>query len=98
MVVWLERDSGDANGAFVKGSGWASWGRDLFVATLKEQDVRRFDFNHSGSDADARTPVLFDNRWGRLRGVVRPPGSSALYLTTSNGDGNDRVIRVRPAG
>lgn len=83
-----------SGGAFVTGAAWGPWRGDLFVATLKEQDVRRFDLGDRGSRAYQRS-VLSDNRWGRLRAAVRPPGTSLLYLTSSNGGGTDRIIRVR---
>lgn len=95
--VWSSGTSGTlatSNGVFMTGTAWGSWRRDLFVATLKESDVRRFVSNDTGSDLDQRS-VLFNGRWGRLRGAVRPPGTSLLYLTTSNGS-DDRIIRVRP--
>jgi glucose/arabinose dehydrogenase len=83
-----------SNGVFLTGRKWAAWRRNLLVATLKEQDLRRFESNDTGSRVYPRTPALFDTRWGRLRSVVRP-GDNAVYVTTSNGDGNDRVIRIR---
>ena len=85
-----------SNGAFVTGEAWRGWRNDLFVATLKQNDVRRFELSDSGYTASARSPILFDGRWGRLRASVAKPGTRALYLTTSNGGGNDRIIRVRP--
>lgn len=96
--AWSSGSSGTlatSNGVFMTGTNWGSWRRDLFVATLKENDVRRLQMLDSGTRLEARAPVLFDGRWGRLRAAVRPPGANVLYLTTSNGDGNDRVIRVR---
>ena len=85
-----------SNGAFVSGAEWGSWRNDLFVATLKEQDVRRLDLNDAGSRAYARSPVLYDGRWGRLRAMVRGPRRT-LFISTSNGDGSDRIIRLKPA-
>jgi glucose/arabinose dehydrogenase len=34
-------------------------------------------------------------RFGRLRSVTVGP-ANALYVTTSNGGGNDRVLRITP--
>lgn len=84
-----------SNGAFLSGRNWRGWRNDLFVSTLKEQDVRRFQISDTGRRAFARSPVLFNGRWGRLRASVPAPSGRALYLTTSNG-GTDRIIRVRP--
>jgi glucose/arabinose dehydrogenase len=76
---------------FVTGDQWGAWSGSLFVATLKEQDLRRFAVN--GTSVVAKE-VLFDQRYGRLRSVVQGP-DGALYLTTSNGSG-DRIIRIAP--
>ena len=97
--AWSSGTSGTlatSNGTFVTDADWGSWRRDLFVSTLKEQDVRRFEIGETGARAYARTPVLFNGAWGRLRAGVTAPGGRAIYVTTSNGGGNDRVIRIRP--
>jgi glucose/arabinose dehydrogenase len=83
-----------SNGAFVHGAVWESFAGNLFVATLKEQDLRRFSFGTSASPATLRA-TLFNNKWGRLRATVQGPGGS-LWITTSNGS-NDRVIRITPS-
>lgn len=84
-----------SGGAFVSSAKWQSWRNELFVATLKEQDLRRFRIGDNGNTAFARS-VLFNGRWGRLRAATPTRSGRALYLTTSNGGGTDRVIRVRP--
>ena len=97
--AWSSGSSGTlatSNGVFMPSASWGSWRNDLFVATLKEQDIRRFEMSDGGGRAYARTPVLYDGRWGRLRAMVRPPGGEALYVTSSNGGGSDRVVRIRP--
>jgi glucose/arabinose dehydrogenase len=78
-----------SGGAFLTGPQWGAWSGSLIVATLKEQDLRRFElFDASARQAD----ILFDNAWGRLRTPRLAPDGS-LYLTTDNGV-NDMVIRV----
>ncbi len=74
---------------FVVGPQWGIWSGSLFVATLKESDLRRFEL-FAGSAR--QSGVFFDNAYGRLRSVVFGP-EGALYITTSNGTG-DRVLRV----
>jgi glucose/arabinose dehydrogenase len=76
---------------FVAGGGWGPWSGSLFVATLKEQDLRRFTV--TGTTV-AQKETLYDQKYGRLRSVVQGP-DGALYLTTSNGSG-DRIIRIAP--
>jgi glucose/arabinose dehydrogenase len=76
---------------FVTGDQWGAWAGSLFVATLKEQDLRRFAVN--GTTVVPKE-VLYDQKFGRLRSVVQGP-DGALYVTTSNGSG-DRIIRIAP--
>ena len=76
---------------FVSGTGWGTWDGSLFVAQLKEADLRRFTF--SGGVA-TQHEILLDGRYGRLR-TVRLGPDGALYVTTSNGSG-DRVVRLTP--
>jgi glucose/arabinose dehydrogenase len=76
---------------FARGPQWGAYDGSLFVAQLKEQDLRRFTF--SGSVA-TQQEIFFDGTYGRIRTVRQGP-DGFLYLTTSNGSG-DRVIRVTP--
>ena len=78
---------------FVNSQQWESWNKNLFVATLKQSDLRRFTVN-SGSWRLTMRNTLFNNRWGRLRAAVVGPAAK-IYLTTSNGS-NDKVIRITP--
>ena len=80
---------------FVRGDRWGTWRRSLFVATLKESDLRRFTLADEGRRARQRT-VLYDGVFGRLRAAVQGPARlRALFLTTSDGGANDRVVRIR---
>ena len=78
-----------SGGTFVTGAQWGLWSGSLFVAQLKEADLRRFTID--GAAATNRE-VLVDRKYGRLRSPVLAP-NGALYVTTSNGAG-DRVIRL----
>ncbi len=79
--------------AFARGSAWESYRNQLFVAQLKEQDLRRFKIIDDGRTA-VRRQTYFNERWGRLRGVASGPGKK-LWITTSNGS-NDRIVRIAP--
>jgi glucose/arabinose dehydrogenase len=78
-----------SGGEFLRGPQWGLWSGSLVVATLKEQDLRRFElFDTIVRQAD----VLFDGTWGRLRTPRLAPDGS-LFLTTDNGT-NDMIIRI----
>jgi glucose/arabinose dehydrogenase len=74
---------------FVNNTAWESWDGSLFVATLKEADLRRFTV--SGNSVTA-AETLLDNKYGRLRTAVQGP-DGALYITTSNGP-DDKIVRL----
>jgi glucose/arabinose dehydrogenase len=78
------------------------WKGSMLFVTLRGQDLRRLTFNPDGSVASEE--VLFDEQLGRLRDVVVAPDGS-VYVATSNKDGrgdalagDDRIIRIAPAG
>jgi glucose/arabinose dehydrogenase len=76
---------------FARGVQWGAYDGSLFVATLKETDLRRFTL--AGAVATQRD-IFFDGTYGRMRTARQGPDGS-LYVTTSNGSG-DRVIRITP--
>jgi glucose/arabinose dehydrogenase len=76
---------------FARGAQWGAYDGSLFVAQLKESDLRRFTF--AGAVATQRD-VFFNGTYGRIRTVRQCPDGS-LYLTTSNGSA-DQVIRITP--
>jgi glucose/arabinose dehydrogenase len=81
---------------FLPDDGWGQRGGSLIVSTLKEGDLRRFAL----SDGDRQLTMvetLLDGEFGRLRAVVIGPGG-ALYVSTSNADGDDEIIRVASDG
>jgi glucose/arabinose dehydrogenase len=81
-----------AGAAFVSGSEWGAWSDSLIVATLKEQDLRRFNVDDTHV---TERGILLDQKYGRLRAVTAAPDGS-LLVTTSNGSG-DRIVRIAPA-
>jgi glucose/arabinose dehydrogenase len=74
----------------LSGSSWGGWEGRIVVSTLKEEDLRVFDFVDDGVLAERST--WLDGRFGRLRAVVIGPAGE-LYVSTANGPG-DRIIRV----
>lgn len=81
-----------SGGTFVSGAQWGLWSGSLFVASLKEADLRRFSV--AGETVTERETLL-DRTYGRLRSPLLGPGG-ALYVTTSAGSG-DRIIRLVPS-
>jgi len=81
-----------AGAAFLAGDEWGAWNDSLVVATLKEQDLRRFAID--GTHAQLRD-ILVDQKYGRLRSVVVAPDGS-LLIATSNGN-SDRIVRIVPS-
>lgn len=78
----------------------ADWRGDLFVGTLAGRHLRRITIEDGAVTADRQ---LYADRWGRLRTTFVGPDEH-LYAVTSNRDGrgrardgDDRVIRLRPA-
>ena len=80
---------------YADGAPWADQNGNLFVAQLKESDLRRFTPSPDGTTM-TQSAILFDNTWGRLRAVVRGPAGQ-LYLTTSFPGINNLVIRISAA-
>jgi glucose/arabinose dehydrogenase len=81
-----------AGAVFLSGPDWGAWSGSLVVATLKEQDLRRFTVDEKHA---TERDILLDQKYGRLRSVTAAPDGS-LLVTTSTGSG-DRIIRIVPA-
>lgn len=94
VAAWSSGDPTVAtSGAdFLVGNQWRDWAGMLAVATLKDEDLRIFRISADGSTA-TQVAVRLDGVYGRLRSVVLGPGGS-LYVTTSEGGGSDRILRV----
>jgi len=80
---------------FLDGKRWETWNGALAVAELKGEDVRLLFLDKAGKVTSTRTMPGAD-RFGRIRTVQQGP-DGLLYLTTSNGGGQDRIIRVTPS-
>jgi len=80
---------------WVKGKRWGTYRGTLAVAALKGERVTFIRFTRSGRVRWVRTPGALHNDYGRLRSVVQTAGG-ALLVTTANGGGSDRVIKVTP--
>jgi glucose/arabinose dehydrogenase len=77
---------------FVYGSRWGTWNNKLVVALLKGRALWVADINASGQVVDVGAGLT---NQGRLRSVAQGPDGN-LYVTTDNGAGADRILRLTP--
>lgn len=82
--------------AWLDGCAWGALADHLAVATLKGERLRIHGFGAGLVDLGVFEPLPPEEGHGRLRTVVVGP-DGALYVTTSNGSG-DEVLRVAPSG
>ena len=78
---------------FVTGSQWGTWDGALVVACLKASKLETFFLDEPGNIVGQQSSVT---TFGRLRTPVQGPDGN-LYVTTSVGGGNDRILRVVPS-
>lgn len=79
--------------AQLEGPHWGSLEGAYAIGVLRERELRVIWLEEGKL---TRQETLFDNQFGRVRGLHLGHDGS-LYLTTDNGS-DDRIIRVRPAG
>ncbi len=77
---------------FVSGSQWGALNGKLVVAMLKRRVLWLFDVSSAGLVVDQGL-ALGDQ--GRLRSVAQGPDGN-LYVSTDNGGGADRILRLTP--
>ena len=84
-----------SGGVFLRGEWWGGKEGKLAVATLKDRRLRLYTFDSAGQLVEQKTVAALDRTEGRLRSpVIGPDG--ALYITTSNGSGTDKILRAFP--
>jgi glucose/arabinose dehydrogenase len=84
--------------AFLTDRRWGAWRGSLAVALLKDQGISlmRMDPTPGPTRVVATTRLPQAEGLGRIRALMQGP-DGALWLTTSNGGGNDRIVRISPA-
>ena len=82
-----------SGGIFLEGAQWGIWEGRMAVATLKDSKLRLFEFTPNGDFVSQVVVPELDGRYGRLRTPMMGP-DGALYVTTSNGGGKDRILRI----
>ena len=85
-----------SGGVFLDHARWADWDGRLVVATLKAQSLRVLEFTPSGDFLSETRSAPLDGTYGRLRTPMLG-SDGALYITTSNGGGADRILKVAPS-
>ena len=78
---------------FLEGDQWGVWEGRLAVATLEDSKLRLFEFTSDGAFVSQVVVAELDGTFGRLR-TPMPGPDGALYVTTSNGGGSDRILRL----
>jgi glucose/arabinose dehydrogenase len=82
--------------AFVAGAPWRQWDGALIVACLRTTQLLVLNLDAVGNVISQVTRELPGYEGFRLRSAVQGPDGS-LYVTTSNGGSNDRILRVTPS-
>lgn len=84
-----------SGGSFVDGKKWGAYDGALTVAVQKSERVLFISFDKRGRLQNVRTPAVL-REFGRIR-TTWQLANGDLLVTTDNGDGNDVILRVRPA-
>ena len=79
---------------FLSGSQWGDLNGTLAVALLKGSRLVSFKLASDGRVLDMGQ--ILGTEYGRLRTPVEGP-NGLLYITTDNGNGTDRILRIGPA-
>ena len=79
-----------------RASGWGSYRGSLAVAALKASRLLFLKLDDSGHLRWVKVPDALTHA-GRLRAVTTAPNGD-LLVTTDNGSGQDRILRVGPRG
>ncbi|HEX5615873.1 MAG TPA: PQQ-dependent sugar dehydrogenase [Acidimicrobiia bacterium] len=79
---------------FLSGQKWRDWNGAIAMAVLAGQHLRVLRLDAAGTAVTAQVVAL--SGYGRMRSVVLGPDRN-LYVTTSNGGGTDRILRITPS-
>ncbi len=80
--------------AWVRGSQWGELEGTLAVAALKASEMLFLRFDDAGALVSVTQPEALA-QFGRVRSVTSATDGD-LLVTTDNGDGGDRVLRISP--
>jgi aldose sugar dehydrogenase len=92
---WKSGPTPATSGAvWLRGDRWGVWKGTLAVGCLEGSELRIMKFRR-GNFVRMWVPDRLNGNFGRLRSPVLGPGN-ALYITTANGAGNDKILKVTP--
>jgi aldose sugar dehydrogenase len=69
------------------------WKNSLLVATLKNTRLMQLKLNASNNDIE-ESNEFFNGKYGRMRDLC-VSSAGRVYICTSNGGNNDRIIEVK---
>ena len=69
------------------------WKNSILMTTLKDASLRQLKLSTDGNSV-VSTSIYFKNVYGRLRDVCISP-SGHVYISTSNGGNNDKIIEIQ---
>lgn len=96
--VWSSGDDTIATSgiAWLPTEGWGKWSGGLILGNLKDQSVRVLMISPDNKLTRVYNPEPLQGNYGRLRNpVIGPDG--ALYITTDNGEGDDKILFIEPS-
>jgi aldose sugar dehydrogenase len=70
----------------------SAWKNSILMVTLKDASLQQLKLSSDGNSV-VSTSVFYKNDYGRLRDVCISP-SGNVYLCTSNGSNNDKIIEI----
>jgi len=96
-AVWSSGEPAIATSGstFLDGPAWGGYDGLLLVGLLAGEGILALQLGEDGSLISASRLPGFDGTFGRIR-TVQLGNDDSLYVTTSNGDGDDVVLRVTP--
>lgn len=84
-----------SGGTFLSGAAWGSLNGAFVAAALKDTSLKALNLTAAGALVWQQSIPALTNTYGRLRSPQLGP-DGALYITTSDGDGKDQILRVTP--
>jgi glucose/arabinose dehydrogenase len=99
--LFFPETAAPSGGTFYLAGNIPQWRDSLLFGTLGLPDntfakhVHRIKFRAPASGEIVEEEVLYRGQFGRIRNVVQGP-DGLIYFMSSNGNGTDKILRVRP--